>query len=754
MKQNANSILGILSFLLATTLISCVDSDKNLFDSEKVKEEYQNSFPVKDVDPDMDWKTTRSTIVNVFVNEDQGTQYKVRIFDANPLNPTSNAKLLAEGYASSSASFKAKMDYPATLKAIYVLRTDNHNRHLLKYVSIENGQVNTGFGLTSMPTRAGRQATDNEIETYSPAKSETEIAVLAVDAPEIETGTVLIAGDIYKISKDEIFRGGIYANGISAGNKATVIIEGTWDPQEKLQQVENGVNIYVMNSGKIIIPQEKALTLNGNSILNVYKGGVIEGEKDASLYYPSSGKEYNYNAGTITIDKIQIDGSQGVFYNCGTMNIGKLTFNNSGARLINQGKLTANETSENMTLENGCYAKVESFNAHLKQGSSCALYVRDYNPGKHWGRTVNMAKNSMLIVSKDAELTGCTFTGLTDGYALIKIDEVKSLNGFKSNGDIYYEIGEIDENISTAPWMNAFFDALKNSEGAISKPGESPITIPSGDCTGEGNTPNEDGNDIETTPITYTYAFEDNYPQAGDYDFNDIVLNMSSQNEYQDNDKSRIKQIRYKITLSAVGANKRLGAGLRLVGINKSDVKEVKFEGDVNEMRNNTLSNSMFENAITESKGNEIVIPLFGDAHKVYGMETDRPFINTVTPYSGELKTLEVIIVLQENGQQAIIGKDNLDFFIAYPNREERTEIHLYEFRDAKATANGTVHQENLDVAGNFTWAICVPNFKYSLERTQITKAYPDFSLWATTGGRNEAYNEWYKNIKEEFIFK
>lgn len=40
MKQNANRILGISSFLLATTFISCVDFDKNLFNSEKVKEEY------------------------------------------------------------------------------------------------------------------------------------------------------------------------------------------------------------------------------------------------------------------------------------------------------------------------------------------------------------------------------------------------------------------------------------------------------------------------------------------------------------------------------------------------------------------------------------------------------------------------------------------------------------------------------------------------------------------------------------------
>ena len=55
--------------------------------------------------------------------------------------------------------------------------------------------------------------------------------------------------------------------------------------------------------------------------------------------------------------------------------------------------------------------------------------------------------------------------------------------------------------------MDRFYDALKNSEGTISKFGESPITIPAGDCTGEGNTPNESGEEIEVNPMNYTYAF-------------------------------------------------------------------------------------------------------------------------------------------------------------------------------------------------------------------------------------------------------
>lgn len=192
------------------------------------------------------------------------------------------------------------------------------------------------------------------------------------------------------------------------------------------------------------------------------------------------------------------------------------------------------------------------------------------------------------------------FHGPSNGYALVKIEEVEQLNNFQSAGNIYYEIKEFDDDISTEKWMDRFYDALKNSEGTISKFGESPITIPAGDCTGEGNTPNESGEEIEVNPMNYTYAFEDNYPSAGDYDFNDIVLNVST--EYtKEKSTNAIKSIQYNITLSAVGATKQLGAALRLVDVNKSAIASVSFDGRT-EMRS-TLANSMFENSAIESNG-------------------------------------------------------------------------------------------------------------------------------------------------------
>lgn len=72
-------------------------------------------------------------------------------------------------------------------------------------------------------------------------------------------------------------------------------------------------------------------------------------------------------------------------------------------------------------------------------------------------------------------------------------------------------------------------------------------------------------------------------------------------------------------------------------------------------------------------------------------------------------------------------------------------EIHLYEFWKYGATANGTVQQSNLDLAGNNTWAICVPDFRYPKERINIsnqrmnqTAPIPSFWTGPATGKRTK----------------
>ena len=110
--------------------------------------------------------------------------------------------------------------------------------------------------------------------------------------------------------------------------------------------------------------------------------------------------------------------------------------------------------------------------------------------------------------------------------------------------------------------------------------------------------------------------------------------------------------------------------------------------------------------------------------------------------------------------EDPIITKDNLDFFIAYKYKsmEKRVEVHLYEFWKYGATNAGTVQETNLELAGNNTWAICVPNFRYPNESINISNqkdnndcAYPKFLDWARN--RNVS-QDWYKYPNEGKVYR
>lgn len=85
--------LPLVILTVGILLQGCKD---DVFNPEKVKAAYQDRFPVKNIDPAMDWKMTQQVRVNVSVSEDTGIDYTIRIYDKNPLISRSSAKLLTE----------------------------------------------------------------------------------------------------------------------------------------------------------------------------------------------------------------------------------------------------------------------------------------------------------------------------------------------------------------------------------------------------------------------------------------------------------------------------------------------------------------------------------------------------------------------------------------------------------------------------------------------------------------------------------
>ena len=116
--------LPLVILAMSILLQGCKD---DVFNPEKVKAAYQDRFPVKNIDPAMDWKMTQQVRVNVSVSEDTGIDYTIRIYDKNPLISRSSAKLLAEGTANNTTVFTTVMDCPSVLTSAFVCRTDAHS---------------------------------------------------------------------------------------------------------------------------------------------------------------------------------------------------------------------------------------------------------------------------------------------------------------------------------------------------------------------------------------------------------------------------------------------------------------------------------------------------------------------------------------------------------------------------------------------------------------------------------------------------
>lgn len=776
--KNSAKVLTFSILAASASLISCVDNDKNLFDGEKMKQIYQETFPVKDIDPDGDWSMSRSVTAHVSVNGDVGTDYTIRIFDANPLVAENDAWLLAEGIANNEKTLNVSVDCATAIRTLFVARVDAKGRYLVQPVAIENGEVKAHFGEVETVTRAAasRDGVNSAVPVMTAPYTAEEISEKKGGATEVQAGWDLGAAsgwagnyhefDVFKdserwfsITKKE-FEGSFTTSGNSGGASAikVIITNGSkWVIKEN-NQFSDITEIIVEDGGEIEIKENASLMLTNSSYITVMKGGVIKGDGDIRVTN-GSGNCKNYNAGTIDCNDFDFNGGAGEFYNYGELKLDEYKASTNGAILINHGFIKAEDikANNNTHIKNACHIEVEDefeFGTLLMGYSSeaiCGELSRNGNDND-----ITMEEQSMLVC-EEADL--CRhINGPTNGKALLKIDKIignflelpYSTSYIKNN--VICEIKDQKSN-GKHEWNWSGFDWLVSQcmKGAATycNPGKADFMLPKSDCVKEGYNSDDEGDDVELKKAVYTYAFEDNYPNAGDYDFNDIVLNVTmpvAGDDDDDDDDDEEDELKYKIELRAIGAIKQLGAGLRIKGIKKSNVKEVSFEESTARRSGSLNSSSIFEDVPFEANDSELVIPLFGDAHYIYGYTGNkRPMLNTgnaSTPLT-DIYTLEVTIKLDDDIDIPSPTKD-LDFFIAYQGMSnKRMEIHLNRF--TTATANGQLASpELLDIIKsiNNTWALCVPTkFAYPTETTVVTAAYSGFAGWAHD---QESNTNWY----------
>ncbi len=778
MKQNIVKVFTFSLLASSISFISCVDNEKNLFDADQLKQIYEETFPVKNIDPDGDWTLSRSVTAHILVNGYEGVNYKIRIFDADPLSSESTAKILAEEDATQGTILTVAFDCAIALNKVFVARVDEHEHYMVQPVTIENGEVTARLGYADVSTRSMSRAVTTGIPTMKAPYTADFISAKKEDATPVEAGWDLSAGPGWfeyaklPVFKEKIrwfkipsgiFKAGLKTSGISGGAEAIKIIipQGSMWMIENSNQFDNITEIIVENGGIIKIAENATLILTQASYITVMPGGSIMGK--GTIYMTNSSAGFtNYNAGIIDCDLLKIDGGgSGVdFMNYGILKLNSYRASTAGTTLTNHGTIEAVtiDGNNNTHIKNGCYLKTDKFQfGTLVMGNTSEAICEELgNNGNN--NDIVMEAQSMLTCTGKASLYR-TVTGPTVGTALLKINEIANTDGLaqstsKVTNNIICEItdqtykGEAHYDWSPFAWL---VNKGLQQGATHCNPGKADFMLPAdGECIKEGYGSDETPDDVEIRNAVYSYAFEDNYPKAGDYDFNDIVLNVTLPAA-----GNNVKELKYTVALRAVGAVKQLGAGLRIKGINKSNVEEVSF-GTGATQRSNSLSSGIFENAAYETNGSELVIPLFGDAHHIYGFTgTRRPMLNTgnMTKPLADVYTLEVTVKLK-NAISIPSATNDLDFFIAYPaTGQKRTEVHLNRFNSA--TANGQLADSSaLDVikAVNNTWALCVPDkFAYPTETTVITNAYSKFTNWAQDQSTN---TDWYNTVSSDKVIK
>lgn len=262
-----------------------------------------------------------------------------------------------------------------------------------------------------------------------------------------------------------------------------------------------------------------------------------------------------------------------------------------------------------------------------------------------------------------------------------------------------------------------------------------------------------------------TVMFEDLFPSKGDMDVNDVVLGLNI--EYYLDNNARLLAIKIKIEPRAIGGlYQEIGLAANLSGESPIDIIE-----NISSSTSNSLS-PMF-NVTTNSDGyspelgikNSQVIPLTGNFRSFFYNDKDL-IINTLNSYPAtETRNFSVLIELKSNSKFPISSytfleppksnKINLDIFITIGNRGK--EIHFKGQRPTDKFSYQyfieTLPKTDFSTIDNWVWAILsCKSIRHPLEYVKIYNAYPNFKIWAESGGVTNI--NWYTPSVADSLYK
>jgi LruC domain-containing protein len=247
---------------------------------------------------------------------------------------------------------------------------------------------------------------------------------------------------------------------------------------------------------------------------------------------------------------------------------------------------------------------------------------------------------------------------------------------------------------------------------------------------------------------TSTLAFEDLWPNYGDYDMNDLVIGYKF--KIVSNAGHNVVEIFNTLIVRADGAGLLNGFGYQFPTVAPSKIISVTGVGE-------QTGYNIGANGVETENTSMATFIIFDDSHK-FMSEWNTIKDGPVCPQ----KTFNVYIKFANNGTPASggwISLSNLNISTWNPfmvkNSIRGQEIHLPNYTPtmlADYSLFGTGNDDTRPSAGkyyksstNLPWAIDIyGKFEYPVETVDISKAYLHFGQWAE--GNGQLYLDWWSN--------
>lgn len=806
MKTTINKLFFASSIILSTACITaCVDDNKDLYDPS-----YQTPNPMEDISAPagFDWSSTNSIKFSVEVDDEFDGQYyyTVEILDKNPLEATAEDpyNTLAKGVAKKGEAYQTEVVSSKDIKYLYVRQTDPRGRDQIKQVEISEStsHVQCSFtGTSAIKTRALAATRGNNGGIDIPKRAEQSYDTNGA-IPVTSSSQVLEGGKAYIVTGN--FQGKFKDTSLSNSNRATVYIQGNWEPAQTTTQ--DFLDIIVLKGGTIK-GTGTYLKLQNASNLTVQSGAMItitklEGNTHSTICNFGEIKVGNlllnsfdllYNGNKVDV-KHNIDASQGgSIHNFGELdveeeiklNTSSIVYNAAGSELEAE-KYTA-AGSKNVNFGEMEFDTYDSGEAGGSLYNNCMLFVEHMKAGG-----IIYLDHGVIAEEKEDDKNKDYFEEADDIYfydnakltlangSMIKAKEIIVRSGFSAMGEgDEASLLKATDKLQIESWTNKFDGKLYISgKISCSNPdmyqagsevifSSEPDIIITG-CNGKTELPDPapEPSDPDFPIIVddnhnYTYLFEDQWPLYGDYDMNDIVLEIKHRKTSIDK-WNKITELDLTIELTAVGAQKAIAAAIMFDEIPASAITQPVTYANNYRPISFDLTDKNIE------KGQDYaVVPLFDNAHALM----ERPagsFVNTVSGSDNNQKDSKIINFTLRFDQASAPSSDalninKLNLFIITDRGSKRKEIHVAGYQPTKL-ANTELFGGNNDASSvngkkyyiskdNLAWGIIVPTqFKWPLEYTKIQNAYKQFAGWVTSGGVNNT--KWWNDFDNTKVFQ